>query len=117
MLALPLILAVALTGIMIITIFLFSRHLSGQQKESISKNKLQLDNLKNEEIFNDIIFSMRELLAEDEKKIINNYSSIPDKGKVLKQLWQVMDPDLVTSTNERYIEHLNRIKFARTYYK
>ncbi|MCK4966795.1 GWxTD domain-containing protein, partial [bacterium] len=72
-----------------------------------------LDNLKDEQAFEEIMQDLTLVFSEKDK---NGYENAEHKGKFLKKFWLTKDPVPETKINERLIEHFRRVKYAKQHY-
>ncbi|MFC1726727.1 GWxTD domain-containing protein, partial [candidate division KSB1 bacterium] len=74
-----------------------------------------LDYLDNEETLNEIYLETEDIMSENEKKAYLNLSDIRQKRNYLLIFWKKKDPDIFTFSNERLVEHFNRLEYARKF--
>ncbi|MBW1839236.1 MAG: GWxTD domain-containing protein, partial [Deltaproteobacteria bacterium] len=72
-----------------------------------------LKNLGNSPYADSLFSEIWDIVSADE---LSAYSKTADKGKFLLEFWQKTDVTPATQENERYVEHIQRLEYARQYY-
>jgi len=73
-----------------------------------------LQGLHNHAYADTVMKEMWDILTLDELK---SYEEATDKGHFLLRAWQRRDPSPATDENERYVEHVKRLAYARQWYR
>ncbi|MCK5147625.1 carboxypeptidase-like regulatory domain-containing protein [bacterium] len=73
-----------------------------------------LNNLTDHKFADSLLITMRDILTEKELKA---YSQTTDKGKLILSFWQRRDFTPATPENERFAEHIQRLQYAKKYYR
>jgi GWxTD domain-containing protein len=85
-----------------------------EKTEEATQNLYQgLEGLGNHMYADTVFKEVWDLLSAEESRA---YPSAKDKGAFLLQFWQSIDPTPATLANERYVEHQQRLAYARQWY-
>jgi GWxTD domain-containing protein len=82
----------------------------GKIEESAGFFMQSLDNLTDETAISEILEDLELIFSDKDKE---EFRLAEHKGKLLKKFWLEKDPEPETEKNERLIEHMRRVKFAK----
>lgn len=64
-------------------------------------------------LLNRLFLDIQDILSQQQKQ---QWRQSPDRAAFLRRFWREMDPTPATPENERYVEHYQRLAYARDHY-
>ena len=88
---------------------------TGKNKEATHFYYEGILRLRDVKTWNDIYAELRDIMKPEERKEFKNLS-VESKGKFIYKFWRAKDPTPTTEENESFIEHFQRVQYARQHF-